>query len=58
MSEIQINFLNQILLILVLLLLLLLLLKMANEQFKGLNNVVGRLGHAPLGIQFGIGHWT
>ena len=20
---------------------------MANEQFKGLNNVVGRLGHAP-----------
>ena len=46
MSEIQINFLNHILLILILPFLLVLL-KMANEQFKGLNNVVDRLGHAP-----------
>ena len=30
-----------------LLIVLLLLLKMANEQFKGLNSVVDRLGHAP-----------
>ena len=36
-----------ILLLLLLLLLLILLLEMANEQFKGLNSVVDRLGHAP-----------